>query len=606
MSGGEKDLRWADRSSGTWIRPTSIGEVLFVSNAYTANQDNDEEDCPPAIDKFMVKHPTLRYRCIHFDEVLCKWAAKGEPPATGGALAISVLFEQYDCEMVRLYGFANSNLDAPYHYWRDGSSHDQVSTRDWYKSRLKRKTHDFQKEHQIMHDLLGRCSWNITGNSYRKACGVPEWGKVWKGPALSQQTPERTCDATAEHPIEAVRRELSSANAAAAPAERVCAGDASVLPGSDVCLLAATATSRPHAPRVRTALAELCNAHGKWVRTALNYFDGSEASTDSVTYVSCLHSTTFVPGFKTRYWRDILIPTFMRPFSHVLLFDSDMEVSPQHFDLIGLLRFGTAANVSIISPAPIGAGAGMFNLGAHPDSSLRRACVGGRAEPPYPKPEEQCAVCRQGTVEVKAPLFTAAAWGVVHKRIFADAPDYVLVAAEGIDNVWCGLVAHELHSCTWPRVKNPKNTMLPNCVGISCAYSYATPMRHLDDKVIQSAICQNGTRAFNPYAMGTYMRRAGHSVFNVFPSWRPRGSLLDPWKPGPPGRPCWTVEQLKANLPALSDFDGKRAAALAEEARRNLSAIGDHKVPKRKCKLGALRAAKWEEWRVPLVVGDEN
>ena len=149
VSGGEKDLRWADRSSGTWIRPTSIGEVLFVSNAYTANQDNDEEDCPPAIDKFMAKHPTLRYRCIHFDEVLCKWAAKGEPPATGGALAISVLFEQYDCEMVRLYGFANSNLDAPYHYWRDGSSHDQVSTRDWYKSRLKRKTHDFQKEPQI-------------------------------------------------------------------------------------------------------------------------------------------------------------------------------------------------------------------------------------------------------------------------------------------------------------------------------------------------------------------------------------------------------------------------------------------------------------------------
>jgi hypothetical protein len=183
----------------------------------------------------------------------------------------------------------------------------------------------------------------------------------------------------------------------------------------------------------------------------------------------CSHPHSCALPDRTVFWREVLTSAFVRPFTHIFVFDSDMDARPAAFDLVNLIRIQGAVGVSIISPAPYGPGSGMFNIGAHPDATLRPACREGL-------PERTCAVCRHPTVEVKAPLFTAAAWRLIHGRIFAAAPDFALVAASGIDNAWCGLAAHVLHNCTWPRALDRADKRLPDCIGISCAYSYATPM----------------------------------------------------------------------------------------------------------------------------------
>jgi hypothetical protein len=109
---------------------------------------------------------------------------------------------------------------------------------------------------------------------------------------------------------------------------------------------------------------------------------------------------------------------------------------------------------------------------------------------------------------------------------------------------------------------------------------------HHDERSIQRALCRDGAAAFNPYAMHTYMNRAGLSAFNAFPSWRPRGSFLDP-RARQPGRPCWSMDEMVAAVPALASYDASRVAALASDARA-LVGNGTHadagKVPRRKCK----------------------
>ena len=125
--------------------------------------------CPPPIPEFMKWHPALPYRCaIRNEKDACIWP--GTRQLSSGGIAISLLFETYSCQSVVLYGFANEDPTLPYHYWKDGSQHDNVTTGQWYKNREKIRTHVFEREHRLMHDVLGGCSWTVTAERYRQAC----------------------------------------------------------------------------------------------------------------------------------------------------------------------------------------------------------------------------------------------------------------------------------------------------------------------------------------------------------------------------------------------------------------------------------------------------
>lgn len=125
--------------------------------------------CPTRVTEFMAQHPRTRVRCISAKLSQCRWPFR---VPSGGFVALAVLFERYQCETVRLYGFANANASLPYHYWSEGSLHDGVSTRDWYGRRS--KVHNFTHEHLLMHDVLGRCSWHATATRYREYCRKQE------------------------------------------------------------------------------------------------------------------------------------------------------------------------------------------------------------------------------------------------------------------------------------------------------------------------------------------------------------------------------------------------------------------------------------------------
>ena len=109
------------------------------------------------------------------------------PSASTGVLALQNLFRVLNCLRVTLFGFVGLNSSQPYHYWRDNSSHDGVSTRDWYTSRFLKGLHNFDAEHELIYHALGHSSWTVTRTVFERTCG-------WRsGPALCN------CATTAQH-----------------------------------------------------------------------------------------------------------------------------------------------------------------------------------------------------------------------------------------------------------------------------------------------------------------------------------------------------------------------------------------------------------------------
>ena len=309
--------------------------------------------------------------------------------------------------------------------------------------------------------------------------------------------------------------------------------------GGDACVLLAIAVAR-HSRRfhdLAQSLSELCTAHA-WVRVALNLFDIKQESAAESRASQGLHTcvaVSAIAAFKTRFWQQVLVPSELL-VTHVFLVDSDMDIRPTAFDLVTLLRLGEATNQSIISPAPYGGGNGFYHLDAprlNNNYLLTKSVCG--AEPS--QWALRCAVCRQAVVEVKAPLFTFAAWRVVHERVLSRMPADALVGTpEVIDLMWCQLVGHLLDGC------NPRDVKgLPfganNCIGrTSCAYSYITPIRHLDDGEIQQRNQYMGMGAISSAELWLN-HHAEKSVYSMMPSWRPKGSFLR-------REPCWGTDAL--------------------------------------------------------------
>lgn len=195
-----------------------------------------------------------------------------------------------------------------------------------------------------------------------------------------------------------------------------------VLQRGKCCLLVASSISPAdtHLPFVFTQLAELLSVHA-WARSLLNFF--SEPPSDEerealAARAASAHrhiAVSFVVGFKTLFWARALTPQLVSAFTHLFLFDSDLVVRPSEFDLVRLLRIGEAINASLLAPAPYGANPGMFSLGM-PRCPESDACKCS------PRPWSMCVACRQPMIEVKAPLFTSAAWQAVHKHLLSQIP----------------------------------------------------------------------------------------------------------------------------------------------------------------------------------------
>ena len=319
----------------------------------------------------------------------------------------------------------------------------------------------------------------------------------------------------------------------------------------NLCVLVAVAVARSSSrfADLRNSISELCTAHS-WVRVALNLFDEVPSTTLAADLHSAgtpggLHSCvslSTIAAFKTRFWQQALLPTRLHGITHLFLVDSDMDIRPAHFDFVTLVRLSQATNVSILSPAPYGGGNGFYHLDAprlNNNYALTKAHCGG-------KPSDwayNCPVCRQSVVEVKAPLFTIAAWSVLFQRVLSRMPASTLVGTpEWIDLMWCQLMAHHLDGC------DPSKQMgLPfgsdNCIGRnSCAYSYITPIKHNNDLEIEQRNRSRATGADPTRFTEVWLdKNAEKKRYFMAPSWRPKGSYLR-------NEPCWSMANVSEAL----------------------------------------------------------
>ncbi len=86
---------------------------------------------------------------ICFTPSPCMYLKNYRKQYSTGLFAFLASFQLLGCTMVTLYGFNTSLNEAyPYHYWRDGSSHDRHSALSWYESR-KKWGHEFGNEHKF-------------------------------------------------------------------------------------------------------------------------------------------------------------------------------------------------------------------------------------------------------------------------------------------------------------------------------------------------------------------------------------------------------------------------------------------------------------------------
>jgi len=278
-------------------------------------------------------------------------------------------------------------------------------------------------------------------------------------------------------------------------------------------LLLATSTN-PHAtafPMVRTQLASFLDRFD-FARAIVNFYRQPPPSQLALHASVVLVSN--VTGFKTKFWKRVLTPARTAAFELVWLVDDDMAVGDPRFNFTRLLELREQTNVSLIAPSPSGPGRGMWNA----DEGRGRPLLRG------------CAVRLHATVELKAPLFTEHAWEIVHSVVLQRLPDRTLVGPM-IDLYWCGLLEEREMGCD-AHLRKDRNASCWPGIGRACAYSYATPLAHLDHKTLEKdfGMGKNATTSreqYNVRVVQAALARAGlRKYFWAQPSWRPRGTAL--------------------------------------------------------------------------------
>ena len=333
----------------------------------------------------------------------------------------------------------------------------------------------------------------------------------------------------------------------------------SVIP-EGVCVLLALATPKKRALEVMGTVQHTCQAHN-WVKVVINHFETPPAHLPPNP--ACVIQSMELPGFKSRFWKR-LSPEIVRGFTHIFLPDSDMAFGPSDFDMVAFLRISAATNVSVLAPSPYGSGNGMFPLGDHAHGGLRQMCGGRGSRMKAFDPVRRCAACLHATVEVKAPLFTSHAWKVLHARIYTQAPDDVLLGDGYVDHLWCNFLGEVVHGCKLPWMLKQRDPGFgrkpPPCMGQACAYSYATPLRHLNDNVINTCGELRPVN-FDDHPLHAWLVGQRFGPYWTTPSLRPGNTSLTP------ERACWDLPALATKVAALEGFNITSVAVLAQQER---------------------------------------
>jgi hypothetical protein len=301
------------------------------------------------------------------------------------------------------------------------------------------------------------------------------------------------------------------------------------------------------------SLNSLCGEYD-WIRVAFNFFSGGK----TLTRLPSCATAYAIPGFKSLFWKRVLQPELLFAFSHVFVVDSDVELAPDYFEWLIFMRLMRATNVSIMSPAPYGAGNGIYRMNNLCGESVHvfSRCPGSRSCRDYCRAapdgfEGGCTVCRQPLVEVKAAMFTSLAWAVMYEHMLRRALDRALCSSYGFDLAWCKLIDVHVHGARHA----------PD-FGAACAYLYATPMYHHDDRVRKAKWINHShhgpiKRSFHSNGLDRYIQ---------YSRWRPKNSLLK-------SRPCWSVAQLQAAAPELlGDWEGPNSSRVLPLALPNAHA----------------------------------
>ena len=368
-----------------------------------------------------------------------------------------------------------------------------------------------------------------------------------------------------------------------------------------VCLLAGTSVSsrEAHLPWLLQSFAEL-SATFSWAHGLLNLFDDLPQWTPELEALRHARTVvTRVPGFKVLFWKREIRRSRYRRYSHIWLVDSDMAIAPSRFNLRLLLHMMDRMNASIVQPSPYGGGAGLYSYTSIRGANRQTGVCGDRGDtrstsmPLGVGPmvfDEKCVACRVPVVEVKVPLFTSAAWDVVHSLVLTQLPDASLLSDQGLDLIWCSLVEKHVGSgCTmklasdeWHKAlqESQKKGTRPPCngrpdtpscsipgCGSTCAVVYATPIEHRDHRsiltvlaamknlssslpaagrggrgagshsggngIFNSSSSSSSSSSSNPLGGGTFVSNAImqklmalHGIHKQFPTWRPPNTLL--------------------------------------------------------------------------------
>ena len=314
--------------------------------------------------------------------------------------------------------------------------------------------------------------------------------------------------------------------------------------GTSFCVLLATAVSSRDTQVAKVVEAMTATCRLGFARGVLNLFDADPLP---VRADATLIRTTTVRGFKPHFWKAELTPTAVAAFTHVFLYDSDLQVHPEHFRLWQLLGLMNTTGVHIMQPAPYGSGNGL-----HKATSQRAVKSRGLCAPPTPAPPEgqywpaprlgdRCVACRVSVVEVKMPLFTVAAWQVVASVALAhmSLPMCDAHRDADLDLFWCKLVDHHLGACDCPTCAKLNETyaLERRCLS-SCAVSYATPIFHRDEKTLNRLNRTSGERCARNRGARSF------SFYKMSPTW----AML----PGPMrAEPCWHAQGVIADALGL-------------------------------------------------------
>lgn len=183
---------------------------------------------------------------------------------------------------------------------------------------------------------------------------------------------------------------------------------------------------------------------------------------------ACIKKVTHVPGMKAAYWRMAVRPADIdehAPGAEIVwLFDNDMRVSADHFNLLEATETLLSSNVSMAQPR-VGlrsdqeSGAASARRGSHalvasrePPPRERAGIVLSEASgewiPPLaetlPLEPSNCKAQAVHFVEVQTPMLRAEAYRVLHGQVLNTLDMSIFDRTVwGIDHIWCKLFEQE-------------------------------------------------------------------------------------------------------------------------------------------------------------------